>query len=161
SETIREYGEERLAEAGETEALRGRHARFYRDFARTVSEQVTATQGIGAARRLLGDQENLLVAVNHAIDTDDVDLALRLLFYSPSPARAGQVGYAIWLPIDPILALPGAGDHPLYAFGLALAGYQAGIQGDIPMAERRCAEADAAAGRSEAGPQAPVEAMIE
>src|SRR5262249_21671678 len=115
SETIREYGEERLAEAGETEALRGRHARFYRDFARTVSEQVTATQGIGAARRLLGDQENLLVAVNHAIDTDDVDLALQLLFYSPSPARAGQVGYAIWLPIDPILALPGAGDHPLYA----------------------------------------------
>ena len=32
-ETIREYGEERLVEHGETDALRDRHARYYADYA--------------------------------------------------------------------------------------------------------------------------------
>ena len=35
-ETIREYGEERLADRGETDTVRFRHADYYRDFARVT-----------------------------------------------------------------------------------------------------------------------------
>jgi predicted ATPase/class 3 adenylate cyclase len=160
-ETIREYGEERLAQAGATEPLRGLHAHFYRDFARDLSEQLTHTHDIGTAKRLFAEQENLLAAVNYAIDIDDADLALQLLYYSPSPARAGQVGNATWLPIDAILALPGAADHPLYAFALGLAAYQAGLQGDVVVAQRRCDEATAAIGHPGARLESDIEVMIE
>ena len=47
-ETIREYGEERLVEHGETDALRERHARYYADLALHTSERLV---GSGAARR--------------------------------------------------------------------------------------------------------------
>ena len=78
-ETIREYGEERLAETGETEMLRDGHAEYFCQLALDLFGELYGPHQIEASRRLATEHENLLAAVNHAIDTDNVDLALRLV----------------------------------------------------------------------------------
>jgi len=137
-ETIREYGEERLAENGETVALRARHAECYVELARVVSADLTGSHQIEVGRRLSSEAENLLAAMNHAIATDNVDLALRLLFHTPS---AFQVGYVLRLPVEPVLELTGAPEHRLYPYALATIAYRAAEQGDSDLTETRCEEA--------------------
>ena len=70
-ETIREYGEERLAEHGETEVLRRRHAEHYLDLARRLFEEAAGPGEVDAARRLRAEEDNLLAAMTNAIDTRD------------------------------------------------------------------------------------------
>ena len=79
-ETIREYGEERLVEHDETDTLRDRHARYYARLRpallrRTDSEPEQLAWGA----RMSADGENILAAFAHAVDTHDLDLAVRLL----------------------------------------------------------------------------------
>ncbi len=114
-ETIREYGEERLAETGETEVLRAQHAEYFCQLALDLFEELYGPHQIEASRRLAAEHENLLAAMNHAIDTDNVDLALRLVSNAPIDQR---FGYRLVLPVDAVLRLPGAADHPLYPMGL-------------------------------------------
>jgi predicted ATPase/class 3 adenylate cyclase len=130
-ETIREYGEERLAEHGETDALRARHAEFYCDFERVASEELEGPGQIDAARRLDAEHENLLSAMNHAIDTAFVDLAFRLLYHQ-RPLE--QTGYEVRLPVDAI-DLPDAAEHALYPNALATAAAYAAFRGDRRTAE--------------------------
>jgi len=156
-ETIREYGEERLAENDETEALRARHGECYAEFARVVSEDLTGPRQIEAGKRLGPENENLLAAMNQAIDTDNVDLALRLLVNTPS---AFQVGYVLRLPVEPVLGLTGASEHPLYPYGLATIAFRAAEQGDLETTETRCAEALAAVERLGYDPDHPVDLTV-
>ena len=156
-ETIREYGEERLAENDETEALRARHGECYAEFARVVSEDLTGPRQIEAGKRLGPENENLLAAMNHAIDTDNVDLALRLLVNTPS---AFQVGYVLRLPVEPVLGLTGASEHPLYPDGLATTAFRAAEQGDLETTDTRCAEALAAMERLGYDPDHPVDLTV-
>ena len=139
-ETIREYGEERLAEHEETEILRARHAEYYTELAAMLSADMRGPHQMEAGRRLLAEHENLLAAMNHAIDTDNVDVALRLLRAATGTAGA-QVGYELRLPVDPILELTGAFEHPLYPYGLAFAAIRTAQRGDLEAAETLCEQA--------------------
>jgi predicted ATPase/class 3 adenylate cyclase len=141
-ETIREYSEDRLAELGETEMVRGAHAECFCDLARGLTEQLLGPEQVTAARRLAADYDNLLAAVQHAVDTRDADLALRLMSHLPPPGL--QVGYRLVLPVDAVLALPGAQDHPLYAFVVAVAAMEAASGGDLEGGSARCDAAVAA-----------------
>lgn len=77
-ETMRAYGAERLAEAGEDATLRGRHAWHFLDLAvRADAMQFTRDQLVWLAR-LDGDQDNLLSALRWAVGGGHVELALRL-----------------------------------------------------------------------------------
>ncbi len=76
-EMIREYAEERLAEAGETMAVRQRHAEHYVDLMATLVTESEGPDQIKATRRAGMEQENLTAAMAHAVDVGDVDLALR------------------------------------------------------------------------------------
>jgi predicted ATPase/class 3 adenylate cyclase len=145
SETIREYGEERLVEHNETERMHAQHAEYYTAFAGLVSEEIFGPHQIEAGRRLLAEHDNLLAAMNYAIDTDNADLALRLLRNTPAPLV--QVGYEILIPVDPILGLTGASEHPLFPLGLAVASVRAAQRGDGESAETLCGQALAAAER--------------
>jgi predicted ATPase len=157
-ETIREYGEERLSEHQETETLRRSHAEYYTTFARMLQEQFSSPQQIEAGRRLAAEHENLLAAMNYAIDTHDVDLALRLL--RSMPIATLQIGNIISLPIDPVLDHPDAREHRLYPWGLALAAIQAQARGDLQAAEARCAQALEAAQRLGSDPDDHVELIV-
>jgi tetratricopeptide (TPR) repeat protein len=153
-ETIREYSEERLAEIGETELLRTTHAEYFCQLAHGLQGDLFGPRQITAGRRLVAEQENVLAAVNHAIDTDNVDLALRLV--RNSLRRGIQAGWRLILPVDAVLRLAGAADHPLYAFGLAVAANDAAFRGDLSRAEVACEEALASARRLSWDPEVDV-----
>ena len=74
-ETIREYGEERLVEHGETDALRDRHARYYAEYAFRCNDGQWGPEQVAWGARMTADVENLLAAFAHAVDTHDLDLA--------------------------------------------------------------------------------------
>jgi hypothetical protein len=136
-ETIREYGEQHLDEHGETAELRGRHAHYYADLVEALFDRQEATRP-DSAGLLAADQDNIMLAMNWAIDTSDVDLAMRLLCGLPAgyDTPAGLV-----LAAGQVLALPGSADHPDYALGLAIAGTYAAVRGDVSEAEQLAAQA--------------------
>ena len=119
SETIRAYGEERLAEHHETMPLRDRHARYYIELGGLITDGLLGPDQVQWGNRLVAEQDNYLAALNHALDTQNVDLAMDLRDCLPLPV--GQVGYALRLPADPVLALPDAHDHPAYPSVLMIA----------------------------------------
>jgi predicted ATPase len=156
-ETIREYGEDRLAEHGETGTLREQHAEYYTEFARLASEQMLGPKQIEIGPRTAAERENVLAATNHAIDTDNVDLAFR----QAREMRAQWLGldYRLRVDAEPLLGLTGASEHPLYAFALSLAAGQAAQAGDLETATIRCEQAIAAAARLEDSDRLAVEAF--
>jgi len=78
-ETVRAYGLERLAEAGEQDQLRGAFAARYLDLAETADPWLrTADQGRWL-RELAAEQDNLHAALRLAITRRDADTALRFV----------------------------------------------------------------------------------
>jgi predicted ATPase/DNA-binding SARP family transcriptional activator len=76
-ETIREYGMDRLAERGELEAVRRRHAAY---FARLVHEMVPlliTRDQLPAFARLAAERDNILAAMRYLRDSGDGEHALR------------------------------------------------------------------------------------
>jgi predicted ATPase/DNA-binding SARP family transcriptional activator len=73
-ETLRAYGAERLAEAGETELLAGRHTAWFVDLAEEAATHYTRRRGI---RQLEADYDNLRAAMDRAMAGGDHQTALR------------------------------------------------------------------------------------
>jgi len=144
-ETIRQYGEERLEAAGDTERWRARHADYYaallgqvRDHARHSREEVFW------AVRLSAEQDNLLAAWSWAIGTGNVDTAFSILS-GFAPCEIWN-NYPLLLGGETALELPGATGHPGYPLALAVSAVIASLRGDVSGAEelcRRAAEANA------------------
>ncbi|MCZ4118081.1 AfsR/SARP family transcriptional regulator [Streptomyces sp. H39-S7] len=78
-ETIRAYGAERLAEAGETAALRRAHARYFLGVAAAAEPHLRRSEQLDWLRRLAADQDNLHAALRRRVEEGDVTTALRLL----------------------------------------------------------------------------------
>ena len=70
-ETVRAYGLERLAEAGEESATRDAFARYYLDFAETADPLLRAAGQIRWFRELLAEQDNVNAALRWAIGRRD------------------------------------------------------------------------------------------
>jgi predicted ATPase/class 3 adenylate cyclase len=132
-ETIREYGEERLIEHNETNALRGRHARYYADYAARCSEGLFTPKQIEWAARLAADGDNILTAFAHAVDAHDLDLIVRLLAStSVLPDHAGM--FRLMLPVEPALAMTDVDQHPGYPLVLMAAAFAADTRGEANLA---------------------------
>jgi predicted ATPase/class 3 adenylate cyclase len=127
-ETIREYGEERLIEHGETDALRDHHARYYTNHAAHCREGLFGPEQVEWGTRMVADGENILAAYTHAVDTDDLDLAVKLL--ESTTFNIGDIGFALRLPIEPVLTVPGVQQHPGYPLVLMTAGFAADARGE-------------------------------
>jgi predicted ATPase/DNA-binding SARP family transcriptional activator len=87
-EIIRAYGQERLAEAGETEQIRAAHARYFLWFADESVLRLISRDQLIFVRRLSDDQENLHSAIRAAIAAGDADTAVGL---------TGSLGWYWWL----------------------------------------------------------------
>ena len=96
----------------ETDALRARHAEYYVT-SRAHVERAAAWGRTRSkpGRRLAAEQENLLAAMSFAVDTRRRRPRLALL--RALPIAPVQVGFACWLPAEPVLWLAGASEHPL------------------------------------------------
>jgi predicted ATPase/class 3 adenylate cyclase len=139
-ETIRQYGEDRLSEHGDTDEFARRHAQYYGALFGEVADE---PYWLGGDMTFLAEeQDNVLRSMNWAIDHGDVDLALRL--YCRVPDAGMQTGLGFSLAPDPVLGLPGAKAHALYPVALARAADQAARQGDLSVAARLADEAEEA-----------------
>jgi predicted ATPase/DNA-binding SARP family transcriptional activator len=74
-ETLRAYGAERLAEAGEAETVAARHTGWCLDLAEEAATHRTARRWL---RRVAADYDNLRAALDRAMAARDPDTALRL-----------------------------------------------------------------------------------
>src|SRR5690606_10098248 len=78
-ETIRAYGAERLAEAGETEAMRRAHAAYFLDLAEAAAPHLRRAEQLTWLSRLDGERDNLHQALRRATAAGDHETALRLV----------------------------------------------------------------------------------
>ncbi len=109
-ETIRQYGEERLAEIRETDALRTRHVDHYIEFADAACREIYGPGQLEWGGRLAREHDNLHDAMAFAIETQDVERAMGLLCALPPPDA--HIDHPVVFDPAPVLALPGAMEHP-------------------------------------------------
>ena len=141
--TIRQYGEERLEAAGQTQQWRARHASYYAGLLHQIRHHDPCDEVFWAVR--LGDeQDNLLAAWSWAIGTGNASTAFSILAgFAPSEV---WTGYPLLLDGEAALELPEAAGHPGYPLALAVSALFASYRGDVTGAEelcRRAAEANA------------------
>ncbi len=82
-ETIRQYGEERLADCGETEALQIRHAAFYAQFSAHAAEKTYGPDQLVWTRQIKLERDNFLAALANAVDSGDASAAVELVASYP------------------------------------------------------------------------------
>jgi hypothetical protein len=137
-ETIREYGEERLTETGETERWQARHADYYVGVLQQIRHHDRREEVFWAVR-LSAEQDNLLAAWSWAIDTRNIDTAFSILAgFAPSEIWNS---YRLLLDGEEALELPGATEHPGYPLALAVSARFASHRADVTVTEELCRRA--------------------
>jgi predicted ATPase/class 3 adenylate cyclase len=186
-ETIRGYGEERLAEYGEVETLRTRHSRYYADLLEKAAQGTYNARGLlypgsqwnlasnavshgsvwtgGAGRWRLGvERDNVRSALTNAIEAGDVARAIQIVANHPHRDRANahRIGQVYVLPASRVLDLPSAAEHPGYPRLLMVGAYEALDSLDQERADvlsRQALEAARAQGTSLAGPPLEIDVL--
>ena len=80
-ETVRQFGRERLAQSGEMETLRRRHALFFLSLAEGITPELRDTHNLQWSAwlyRLDREQDNLRAALDWALETGEPEVGLRL-----------------------------------------------------------------------------------
>jgi predicted ATPase/DNA-binding SARP family transcriptional activator len=77
-QTLWQYGRERLGESGEADAVRARHAAYYRQLAAEAHQGLRGATGPGCRDRLAAESGNLRAALDWYIAAGDADAALSL-----------------------------------------------------------------------------------
>jgi predicted ATPase/class 3 adenylate cyclase len=132
-ETIREFALERLAEAGETDRVRRRHAQVVLELAESLEPDLGSSAE--ALDRLAAEHDNIRAALATAIEAGDIELGFRLgyatwrLWQRRGHLREGRAWF------ERLLAHPGAeGATAARARGLTGAAGIAYWQNDYPAA---------------------------
>ena len=120
-ETIRQYGLDRLDEAGEADEVRRRHAEWMAAFA---ARAAAGTRGVDQhlwTARLVAELDNFRAALAWAVERGEVGLATEMLapFYWFF-LYSSTVGYALAPWAATVLAMEGAASSPSYPALLAL-----------------------------------------
>jgi predicted ATPase len=145
-ETIRQYAQEHLDASGDGDRLRREHALYYAGFAEAAIPNLAGPDGMQWEGRFEREFDNFRAALTWAVDTQDVDTALRVLGMWENPILATEVTLNSTLrwAAETVLAIPGASEHPRFPAALVVAALDAHRQGDQELAVRRCDEALAA-----------------
>ena len=77
-ETVRQYAQERMAEQGDAEALRHRHAMFFLALAEQAEPELRGPAQAAWLRRLEVEHDNLRAALRWTVDAEEAELGLRL-----------------------------------------------------------------------------------
>jgi predicted ATPase/DNA-binding SARP family transcriptional activator len=106
-ETVRAYGAERLAEAGETEALARAHAGYFLALAEEAEPELRRPDQLRWLERLAAERDNLHAALRWAVDSGEAAVALRLAaalgwYWTLTSARTESMDWTA-----KALALPG------------------------------------------------------
>jgi predicted ATPase/class 3 adenylate cyclase len=122
-ETIRDYGWDRVRDAGEMESTASRFAQHCMSFAEAAGDGLCSADELIWNQRVEAEIDNLRAALSWAINTGAVDLALGLIAALELPGwRWGE-------PFGPLAeqaaTMPGGPEHPLAAVALASAAFHA------------------------------------
>jgi len=135
--TVRQYGAQRLAEAGEYPAASRAMLSWYLDLAERTEAELAGPEQAKAAERLQAEAHNLRVALQAARDRSDITATLRLaaalsrFWYLRGYYQEGRN----WL--DWALAAPGGAPAAVRARALGVSGMLAHLQCEYPAAVRR------------------------
>jgi predicted ATPase len=145
-ETIRQYGEERLGQAGEAERWQARHADYYAGLLPQVREHAPDPgRGVFWAVRLGAERDNLLAAWSWANGAGNIDIAFKMLAgFASGEVRAS---YLLMLPGEAVLELPGATEHPGYPLAVAVSALFASLRADVTGTGELCRRAADASAR--------------
>jgi len=136
-ETIRQYGEERLSEAGETDRWQAGHADYYANLLPRVRLRAHDPRAeVFWAVGLTAEQDNLLAAWAWSIATGNVDTPFRMLA-GFAPCEVWN-SYPVLLAGSAALELPGATKDTGYPLALAVSAVFASIRADVSGAEELC-----------------------
>jgi tetratricopeptide (TPR) repeat protein len=146
-ETIRQYGEERLVDWCETDALLLRHASFYADLSARAAEHYYGPEQLIWARQVNLERANIRAALVTAIDTADAALAVQLVANHPHHHGYGGTGevFEIEVPSTRVIELPSASEQSGYPRVLMAAAWHAYLSGDYDRADefrQRALQAD-------------------
>jgi predicted ATPase/class 3 adenylate cyclase len=133
-ETIREYARESLSEAGETDGVRCRHLEYFLSLA---EREPSGSFNAALLASLDRERDNLRAALRWAVESQDVDQALRLgaALWDYWSVRGFYTEGRAWL--NEILAIPGVSETVSVPRVRALqtAGHLANAQADYANAE--------------------------
>jgi predicted ATPase/DNA-binding SARP family transcriptional activator len=123
-ETIREYGLERLEEAGELDSARAAHARYFTELAETAEPRLRRPGQKQWFARLQDERENILAGLRYLGDSGDargaIHLAVTLLWFWL--LSASQTESTAWL--DFALAVEGEPDPDEYLIASTIRGFE-------------------------------------
>lgn len=142
-ETIRQYGEERLAECGEVETLRIRHAGFYAALLTRAVERFYGPDQAAWFREVNPERDNIRAALANAIDAGNAALAVQLVanHHQGLGASLSPVGEVFPVPAARVLDMTAASHQPGYARVLMVAAWQAVWSAEYDIADQRCRQA--------------------
>jgi len=141
-ETIRQYGEERLADYGETEAMRVRHGAFYARFSAHAAGKTYGPEQLVWARQIQLERDNFLTALANADDSGNAAVAIALVASYPVQSRAeSPTGELLVVDVTPVLAMSGASEQSGYPSALVVAAYRAQSIGDWQRVDELCHQA--------------------
>jgi hypothetical protein len=78
-ETVRAYGLEKLAQAGEEDRVKGAFIRYFLDLAETADARLRTAQQVSWYHTVIAEQDNLHAALREAIGRGDIESSLRLV----------------------------------------------------------------------------------
>jgi predicted ATPase/class 3 adenylate cyclase len=140
-ETIRQYGEERLADWGETESVLTRHARFYADLSTRAAEHLYGPEQLVWAKQINVERDNIRSALAHAIDANDGVLAVQLVANHSHHHSYAGMGDVFEIPASRVIDLPNARDETGYPRVLMAAAWHAHLRGALDRADELSKEA--------------------
>jgi predicted ATPase len=144
-ETIRQYAEERLEDAGGAAWCRQRHAEYYASFAALARRGLRGPDEVEWTARAEAELDNLRTALGWSHASGDAVPAMRLVAALDFPGT--QIGYATGPWAQTALSIPGASDDPLFPEVQAWAGWAALVSGDYERGARLAEDAVAAVDR--------------
>jgi predicted ATPase len=137
-ETLRQYALEQLADAGQADDGRRRHADHYARFAEDIGPRLLGPEELTWRPRLEQEIDNLRIAVGWALErdvADEAELGMRILAaISRETVLSRRFGIGGWA--ERAIDAPGAIDSPNRSTVMMVAGYGAFHLGDLETTDR-------------------------
>jgi predicted ATPase/class 3 adenylate cyclase len=130
-DTIRQYAEERLEAREDMAGIRRRHAHYYLREIVAATPHLRGSDQLKWTPRVDRDVHNFRAALDWAVETDDVDVALRLVAPLPPGSLFADTALS-WA--ETAITTRGASDHRLFPKIAAIAAIVATMRGDLDQA---------------------------
>ena len=140
-ETIRQYGQEKLQESGETSAARRRHADHYVALAEAAGPHLRSRDHVVWADVVARDSDNFRAALDWAVEEPAPQHALRMVAPLAVQGPTGEMAME-WA--STAIAIPGGAGDPLFPIVAAWAAWAAIFGGKLERAEELTALAERA-----------------